>query len=118
MSGQCRAEVEAVLHLEAELQDSTTRGDGEQLREILSPEFIEIGASGTRWDRESILDLLAGEATGEIAIHNLTGRHLSTDLIQTFWDSQIEGRWARRSSLWHREDGQWRIIFHQGTPLA
>lgn len=66
MSGQRRAEVEAVLHLEAELQDGTTRSDGGRLREILSPEFGEIGASGTRWDRESILDLLAGETTGGI----------------------------------------------------
>lgn len=55
-----------VLRLEAELQDGTTRSDGGRLREILSPEFGEIGASGTRWDRESILDLLVGETTGGI----------------------------------------------------
>lgn len=66
MSGQGRSEVEMVLRLEAELQDGTTRSDGGRLREILSPEFGEIGASGTRWDRESIHDLLAGETTGGI----------------------------------------------------
>lgn len=66
MSGQGRSEVEMVLRLEAELQDGTTRSDGGRLREILSPEFGEIGASGTRWDRESVFDLLAGETTGGI----------------------------------------------------
>lgn len=117
MNGWDQTETATVLRLEAELQDSTTRSDGGRLRDILSPEFIEIGASGKRWDRESILDLLVGEAAGEIVIHNLTGRHLATDLIQTCWESQSEETWARRSSLWRREDGRWRIIFHQGTPL-
>ena len=56
-------ELRSVLDLERELQSLQTRGDPERLRELLAPTFIEIGASGRRWDRTATLELLARETT-------------------------------------------------------
>ncbi|QFG67515.1 DUF4440 domain-containing protein [Ornithinimicrobium pratense] len=114
-------DLRCVLELERELQSPSTRGDADRLRKLLSPTFIEIGASGRRWDRRSILDLLVQEtadpSTAGIRIDNLTGRQLTEDMIQVFWDSTRKDRRARRTSLWQRRDGRWQLIYHQATVL-
>jgi ribonuclease HI len=33
------------------------------------------------------------------------------------WDSAYQGRRARRTSLWRRDDVGWRQVHHQGTLL-
>ena len=109
-----------VLDLERELQTPEARGNAERLRELLAPSFIEVGASGTRWDRASILDLLARESgadTAKIEVSDLRGRRLCDDVIQVFWDSDRNGRRARRTSLWQLGPQGWQQIYHQGTPL-
>lgn len=112
-------DVVAVLALERELQSPSTRADGARLRELLAPTFVEIGASGRRWDRESILALLAEESADHepIRVTDLSARVLAPGVVQVFWDSDRGGRRARRTSLWQRTDAGWQQTYHQGTPL-
>ncbi|GAB49453.1 nuclear transport factor 2 family protein [Mobilicoccus pelagius] len=114
------SDIEEVLRLEWELQSAATRADPRRSIELLSPDFVEIGASGRRWDRATILDLLAEESgsdTAEIVVHDLHARVLTADVVQVFWVSERDGRRARRTSLWQRTPAGWRQTFHQGTPL-
>lgn len=110
-----------VFGLERELQSRATRGDAARLRELLSPDFVEIGASGRRWDLESILELLRAEAahpaTHAIVMTPLEGRVLAPGVVQVFWDSDQAGRRARRTSLWQRGPRGWQLTYHQATPL-
>lgn len=113
-------DVAAVLALERELQLLSTRADGARLRELLAPTFLEIGASGRRWDRESILAMLAEETRVDhepIRMTDLSARVLAPGVVQVFWDSERGGRRARRTSLWQRTDAGWQQTYHQGTPL-
>ncbi|GMA41872.1 DUF4440 domain-containing protein [Mobilicoccus caccae] len=116
-----QADIDHVLQLERELQSPAARGNVARLRELLSSEFIEVGASGRRWELSTILDLLEQESgepdTAEIGIDSLEARPLSKDLVQVFWDSTRDGRRARRTSLWRRAADGWEQIYHQGTPL-
>lgn len=113
------ADLDAVLALERELQSPATRADPGRLRQLLHPEFVEIGASGRRWDLRTILAMLQEESAdpAPITVEDLTGRHLTDDLVQVFWDSDHAGRRARRTSLWQRDEAGWRQVYHQGTPL-
>lgn len=87
----------------------------------MAPDFIEIGASGRRWDRASILELLAQQGDDEdasaIEVLDLQARVVGEHLIQVFWDSNEGGRRARRTSLWKRAGDGWQQIYHQGTLL-
>ncbi|WP_409485405.1 DUF4440 domain-containing protein [Arsenicicoccus dermatophilus] len=116
-----RSDLDHVLRLERELQSPATRGNPERLVELLAPDFLEIGASGRRWDLRTILDLLAQETSKQdaapIAIQDLHARALSDDVIQVFWESDRDGRRARRTSLWRHTCDGWRQVYHQGTPL-
>lgn len=110
--------VDDVLALERELQTSGCRRDRARLEQLLSPDFVEIGASGTRWDRAGILELLSREEDEEAEIADLTGRVVAPDIVLAEWTSRRGAARARRTSLWRREGGAWRLVHHQGTPLT
>lgn len=103
-----------VLGRERYLLDPEARADRDALEDLLHADFAEVGASGTLWDRDSIIrELMArrevrGEAT-EMVIDELAyGVALLTYRL---------GR-TRRASVWVREGGRWQLRYHQGTPLT
>lgn len=111
--------VALVLALERELQTPECRSDEDRLGELLAPDFVEIGASGRRWELSDILAMLREEHTaGEraaIEVSDLTARVLAPGVIQTFWLSERSGRRARRTSIWCHRAGRWQQVYHQGT---
>jgi len=115
------ADIAHVLDLERSLQTPAVRADACRLAELLAPDFVEIGASGRRWGRAAILELLQGESGSDgadrIDVHELEARVLGDAVVQVFWVSDRGGRRARRMSLWQHVDGAWRTTYHQGTPL-
>lgn len=110
-----------VLDLERELQSPAARTDEDRLRQLLAPDFLEVGASGRQWDRDSILELLSkesGDDDAPIEIQDLRGRLLAPGVIQVSWDSDRAGRRARRTSLWCERTSGWQQVHHQGTPFV
>ncbi|MGO1166926.1 MAG: DUF4440 domain-containing protein [Janibacter sp.] len=111
-----------VLDLERELQSPTARADESRLRQLLAPDFIEVGASGRQWDREMILGLLRAQAEDEdtpvITIHDLRGRAIAPGVVQVSWDSSTGERRARRTSIWCDREAGWQQVHHQGTPFV
>jgi hypothetical protein len=114
--------VAEVIALERALLTREVRSSAAALDALLDPEFTEAGASGRRWTRAEILaELPAGEAaaapTGpdRIADHAMAGRRLAADVIMLTFETDNQGRRARRVSLWRRSGGRWRVLYHQGT---
>ena len=111
-----------VIALERALLTREVRSSAAALDALLGPEFTEAGASGRWWTRAEILtELPAGEAaaasTGpdRIADHAMAGRRLAADVVMLTFETDHEGRRARRVSLWRRSGGRWRVLYHQGT---
>lgn len=111
--------LDRVLELERELQTPACRADEARLRELLAPDFLEIGASGRRWDLHSTLAMLRDESvegdSAVIKLSGLTARVLAPAVIQVFWESDRAGRRARRTSIWCERAGGWQQVYHQGT---
>ncbi len=110
-----------VMALELEVQDAQCRASQSRLAEIFAPDFVEIGASSRRWDLDSTLQMLRDDAqdpdVAGIEVRDLRARYLTPDVIQVFWTSHRAGRRARRTSIWRRHQGQWQLVYHQGTPI-
>ena len=104
-----------LVTLEQSLHDPDIRADPSQAGMLLSPEFREFGASGRIWNRAATLELLATEPVHTITARDFTCQPLSPTLALLTYISSNGTRDALRSSLWRLEDGQWRILFHQGT---
>ena len=117
--------VAEVIALERALLTREVRSSAAALDALLDPEFSETGASGRRWTRAGILAALpagAGAGAGpgppgpdRIADHAMAGRRLAADVVMLTFETDHQGRRARRVSLWRRSGGRWRVLYHQGT---
>jgi hypothetical protein len=96
------------------LHTPAVRNSRDKLESLLSDDFMEIGSSGKTYDREQIINSLLKEVPGEINAKDFELRKLSDELSQLIYRSESTRR-AIRSSIWKLEDGQWRMLFHQGT---
>jgi hypothetical protein len=89
----------------------------------MAPGYWEIGASGRRYSRNFILDMLeqdppilASTARWRTSGHAL--RALSPDTFLLTYNLTQAKRLTRRSTLWHRSPTGWQILFHQGTIVS
>jgi hypothetical protein len=97
----------------------TTRAERERMT---ADDFWEIGASGQRYGRDYVLDLLDQRPPDPDEHVWRTGdfhcRELGPDTyLLTYTLAQGE-RLSRRSTIWRRHGGGWQVLFHQGTLVA
>ncbi|GAA2775336.1 DUF4440 domain-containing protein [Streptomyces showdoensis] len=120
--------IAAALAGELRLMDPSVRVSADEARRLLDPEFVEVGASGRRWTYEEMLAALPELAGGDprngprYEPSGLRGVLLAPGLVHVTYETVIDGRRARRSSLWRKGagpgDAGWRMYYHQGTPVA
>jgi ribonuclease HI len=82
---------------------------------VLHEAFGEIGASGRHWSRAETLALLNGAPRTAVEIREFHVSHVADGVVLALYETGGV-RPARRSSLWVRDGGRWRLRFHQGTP--
>jgi len=117
--------LDLLKRLERELHHPGLPGDHERLEALLHPEFCEVGRSGLRYSRETVVRYLASvEAPVPTASDQFAVIELAADfalLTYRSWQPGTDGSRQRpslRSSLWQRSQGQWQLRYHQGTPAA
>ncbi|MFF4911003.1 nuclear transport factor 2 family protein [Streptomyces sp. NPDC001260] len=110
--------VQAAIDAEMRMLDPEVRASPERVLELLDPEFTEIGASGRRWDVESILTVTSGgsvSAESPVEVSEMSGVVLAPGVVHLTYFADNRGRRAWRSSLWRLTETGWRMYFHQGT---
>ncbi|OZC46510.1 DUF4440 domain-containing protein [Rhodococcus sp. WWJCD1] len=101
----------------------TTREDFECLTD---PSFWEIGASGRLYSREHVWSVLedryssdpSGRLDGDWETSGFELREIAPATYLLTYTLRLDGRYTRRTTLWQRRDGDWRILYHQGTVIA
>ena len=110
-----------LLSLEQELLSPAVRRDPARLAALLTPGFIEFGASGRVYTRDQIIAALANEPASEFSLSDFQCHQLAPAVALTTWRSTRtnasagERTSALRSSIWILENDSWRLRFHQGT---
>ncbi len=113
--------VNQIIKQEIQLLDKVDALD--VLAELIDNEFIEIGSSATVYDKAEVIRWLASDDPSErtgtsFKAHPLAENIILLTYISSIKDTQVaESKQAMRSSIWRLSDGQWRMVFHQGTPL-
>lgn len=106
--------------LEQELLGCATRSDAARLSQLLADDFVEFGASGNVWGTKA--QVIAGLQEELFSARRMTEfalKRLSEDVVLVTYRCHRKAVGdSLRSSVWRKEQGQWRMVFHQGTPAA
>ncbi|SEQ82832.1 hypothetical protein SAMN04488038_11149 [Solimonas aquatica] len=108
--------------LEAELHHPGVACSGERLAQLLHPQFHEVGRSGRRYDRDTVIAHLA-QARGPTALaaQDYVLQALGPDCALLCYQSlHREGdgtQTALRASIWRRTPQGWQLFYHQGTAV-
>lgn len=95
-----------------------------RLNQLLHPEFHEIGRSGRAYNRVTVIKFLRSQMTSpsvisdQFAVQRLAPQValLTFRSVNTLTSGQRE--FAYRSSIWIKNNEQWQLFYHQGTPAA
>lgn len=98
-------------------EHGTTRADFESM---MAEDFWEVGASGRRYSREFVLDILDERREHPPEKDSwVTGdfwcRELGSEMYLLTYTLRQGERKTRRATIWQRTSGGWKIVFHQGT---
>ncbi|MGW1186876.1 nuclear transport factor 2 family protein [Streptomyces sp. NPDC002559] len=117
-------EVNEAIEGELRLMDPNVRMSRELARQLLDPDFGEVGASGRRWTYDEMLAALpemdsATESGPHYEPSGFTGVLLAPGLVHLTYETTLDGERARRSSLWRKQGaaGTWQMYYHQATPV-
>lgn len=94
--------------------------NAEDFGRVMASDYWEVGASGRRYSRLSILERLEkhppvdAETAGWVC-SDFGLRLLGPDTYLLTYTLDQNGRITRRSTVWRRGVDAWQIVFHQGT---
>ncbi|TLM76689.1 DUF4440 domain-containing protein [Microbulbifer harenosus] len=115
---------EEIIKMEKALLDPEVRRSAKKVRQFLSADFREVGASGTCFGLKEVIQSISSQ-TDWVAIPDLWEfRQLSDDVAQLMYRVKIvrgeagEVAHSQRSSIWRKEVDTWKLVYHQGTMVG
>jgi hypothetical protein len=111
--------------LETELHHPGATCTRARLERLLHPDFHEVGRSGTRYARQTVIDVLADRASPpNVVAYGHRIEQLADDVALLHFASHeivadgAHRHAALRMSVWRRTAVGWQLHYHQGTPAA
>jgi hypothetical protein len=84
--------------------------------------FWETGASGQRYSRADVLDVLERRsrdaASPQPEAHDFHCAEIAADHYLLTYTLRQDDRMTRRMSIWRKSVEGWKILYHQGTLIA
>jgi hypothetical protein len=99
------------------------RQSPELLSSLLADEFREFGSSGRIRNKDEVIEALPTEPRMQFSISDFRAQILGDGVALVTYqavrreEANHAGLTSLRSSLWVIRDDQWRMLFHQGTPV-
>lgn len=111
--------------LESELHHPGATCARARLERLLHPDFHEVGRSGTRYARQTVIDFLADRTClPRVVAYDHRLERLADDVALLHFASHgVDSDGTRihaalRMSVWRRTSRGWQLHYHQGTPAA
>ncbi len=112
-----------LIEQEIALHQYDTRQNKAEIERLLHPDFKEVGESGTSYDYQSIIAMMAAEQRSDGYVHSQGFQCIALApsvqmlLYQTVWIDVLgnQSHFAKRSSIWVLVGDRWQMQYHQGT---
>lgn len=114
-----------IYDLETSLLKPEIRSSTEDLDLLLADDFMEFGSSGKVYDKKMILDRLPKDteiSPIQFIVSDFQIKELSENVVlATFKTNKIStdnsSVISLRASIWKKINGNWQMVYHQGTPM-
>ena len=103
-----------IRELEEQLGMASIRASADALDRLVSDEFVEFGGSGRVYTKPDVIALMLAKPSVTISLIDFRVLAVTADVALATYRTEK----SLRASLWRREAGAWRIVFHQGTPTT
>jgi len=106
--------------LETELLSPSAK-NADRIARLLAEDFVEYGRSGRVHGRAEVISALARAPCAEVTAFDFSVHLVAPNTALLRYVSchrAAHQAYALRSSIWQIQNGQWRILFHQGTPCS
>lgn len=100
-----------IRELEEQLVHPSVRASADALDRLISDQFVEFGSSGRVYTKPDVIALMLADPKITVSVTDFHVLAVAPDVALATY---LTGK-SLRSSLWRREGGAWRIVFHQGT---
>jgi len=112
-----------IIDMELKLLDKNIRNNKNELEKYISKEFIEYGSSGRIYTYNDTINLSSNKEEQIIyEILKMDTKILSDNIVLVLYIIEIKNGNKKiitnRSSIWKKENNNWKIIFHQGTKVT
>lgn len=108
--------------LETSLHKKEIRNSREQVSVLIADDFLEFGKSGGIFNKKDTLIGLEQEAFDlRIIVSDFHAKELSNNVVLVTYttsmldEDNVTTVSTNRSSVWVLRDGNWQMVFHQGT---
>ncbi len=116
---------ELLIRSETEIFRAYQRGDLDTIASVLAEDFREIGSSGIFYSKADVLEAMKGIQVLDFQLDRFhvlpLGERQAVLIYLCAVRRIIQGQErldrALRSSTWVRRKNEWRLVFHQATPL-
>ena len=106
--------VDEIRGVEQQLLKAEVRASAEALDRLVSDQFVEFGNSGRVYNKADVIAQMLAAPKVQVDVSDFQVLALSADVALATYRTPA----SLRSSVWRREDGHWRCVFHQGTSIA
>jgi hypothetical protein len=109
--------------LELFLLKPEVRSSADRLNELLAEDFIEYGSSGlVYYKQDTLQNLTASTDKVVFVVSDFKAKELSENFVLTTFKTEktindTDVMVSLRSSIWKKNEGNWQMFFHQGTPI-
>ena len=116
-------DIEQILRREASLNTVAVRAVPDAVLAILDEEFVEIDSAGRIWNAAGVAEALSlNPEPHDGDMESTRMLRLSDDVYLVTYSATSTSPSGedliRHTSVWVREDGGWRVVFHQQTRVS
>jgi len=110
-----------LIELELHLLRPEVRASKSELNKFLADDFFEIPSSGIPYDKPHALSRIPDEASPFFTQQDYELTVLSENVAQLIYRATVKREnekkvaYSLRNSIWKMTDGEWQMLFHQGT---
>ena len=113
---------EHLRELEELLAKPEIRKSPAELARLIADDFREFGGSGRIFDKQQIIAALQQQGECRLSLQDFRAVSLAPDVVLLTYRGTAQFAGAAttlhslRSSIWRKQNGEWKVVFHQGTP--